>query len=164
MFVGGIRSILRNQYKLKKVWGSACQPAARFLTYSETHELELQGRSWRRRWRHRSGKDLIQECTGERPQIKSKFVFRGLTKKSIKKARGRRFWGRKRGPRHVGAQQRRAGKHSPDHGPLQRAWAGFPPPAALANTRVDLATRVATIQGEHNAFLLRRPPERGSGH
>ena len=28
---------------------------------------------------------LMQECTGERPQIKSKFVFRGLTKKGFKK-------------------------------------------------------------------------------
>ena len=99
----------------------------------------------------------MQECTGERPQIKSKFVLRGLTKKGIKKARGRRFWGRKRGARHVGAQQRRAGKHSSDHGPLQRAWAGFPPPAALV-------TRVATIQGEQHTHLLRRPPERGGGH
>ena len=27
----------------------------------------------------------MQECTGERPQIKSKFVVRGLTKKGIKK-------------------------------------------------------------------------------
>ena len=67
----------------KKVWGTPCQPAARFHTYSETHELELHGRSWRCRWCHRSGKDLMQECTGERPQIKSKFVFRGLTKKGI---------------------------------------------------------------------------------
>ena len=148
----------------KKVWGTACQPAARFLTYSETHELELHGRSWRCRWCHRSGKDLVQECTGERPQIKSKFVFRGLTKNGIKKARGRRFWGRKRGPRHTGAQQRRAGKHSTDHGPLQRAWASLPPPASLEHTRVDLTTRAATVQGEQGAHLLRRPPERGGGH
>ena len=141
----------------KKVWGSACQSAARFLTYSPTHELELHGRSWRCRWCHRHGKDLIQQCTGDPPQIHTKFVFRGLTKKAIKKARGRRFWGRKRASRHGGAQARRTGMHSSDHGPLQGAWAGYPPPVALA-------PRVATVQGEHNTHLLRRPPERGGGH
>ena len=106
----------------------------------------------------------MQECTGERPQIKAKFVFRALTKSGIKKARGRRFWGRKRGPRQTGAQQRRAGKHSTDHGPLQKAWASLPPPASLAPSGVVLQTRAATVQGEQDAHLLRRPPERGGGH
>ena len=141
----------------KKVWGAACQPAARFLTYSPTHELELHGRSWRCRWCHRSGKELIQQCTGDPPQVHAKFVFRGLTKKAIKKARGRRFWGRKRGSRQGGAQARRPGMHSSDHRALQGAWAGYPPPDALA-------PRVTTVQGEAHTHLLRRPPERGGGH
>ena len=106
----------------------------------------------------------MQECTGERPQIKAKFVFRALTKNGIKKARGRRFWGRKRGPRQAGAYQRRAGMNSTDHGPLQQVWASLPPPGFLAHTRVALQTRAATVQGEHDAHLLKRPPERGGGH
>ena len=75
----------------KKVWGKPCLPAARFLTYSDTHELELHGRSWLCRLCHSSGKQLMLECAGERPQPKPAFKFRTFTKKGVQKARGGRF-------------------------------------------------------------------------
>ena len=91
-------------------------------------------------------------------------VSRALIKNGRKKPRGRRSRGRRRGPRQAGAQQRRAGRHSTDHGPLQKAWASLPPPASLAPSGVVLQARAATVQGEQDAHLLRRPPERGGGH
>ena len=157
------RSTRRSPSRPRRFWGS---PASRRRdSYSDTYELELHGRTWRCRWCHRSGKDLMQECTGERPQIKAKFVFRALSKKGIKKARGRKFWGRKRAPRRAGAHQRRTGVHSAAHGPLQRVWASHPPPVSPPHTKsAPLQTRAATVQGEHHAHLLKRPPERGGGH
>ena len=45
-------------------------PAARFHTYSETHELELSDLTWRCRWCHAKAKDLRMECTGYKPPPK----------------------------------------------------------------------------------------------
>ena len=84
--------------KLRKpnnVWGKPRLPAARFHTYSDTHELELHDRTWRCRWCHQKGKDLRAECMGDRPVPKAAFRFRRPTKKGIKKAKGKKLWGRK---------------------------------------------------------------------
>ena len=49
---------------------------------------------------------------------------------------------------------------------LREVWPRLPPPVPSPNTdlNVDANTRAATIQGEHNAQIFGRPPERGGGH
>ena len=108
----------------------------------------------------------MQDCTGERPKLKATFSFRSLTKKGVKKTRGRKLWGRKKAPRRAGVQQRRQGGSDAVRTSLREVWPRLPPPVPPPNTdlSVDANTRAATIQGEHDAQLLGRPPERGAGH
>ena len=132
-------------------------------TRIRTHELELHGRSWRCRWCTRSGKELMEECTGERPKLKATFNFRSLTKKAVKKARGRKIWGRRKAPRRAGVQQRQPGGPDAVKTSLQAVWPRFSPPVQQPNKVSDAVsnTRAATTQGEHDAQLFGRPPERG---
>ena len=136
-------------------------PAARFHTYSDTHELELHGRSWRCRWCHQAGKQLVEACTGERPQPKPAFKFRTLTKKGVKKAKGRKIWGRKKAPRRAGVQHRRPGGHDAVKASLQEVWPRFPPPQNPPNKPhcAEPNTGAAAVQGEHIAHQFGRPPE-----
>ena len=166
MYAATIRSTRRSPWRPKNVWGKPCLPAARFHTYSDTHELELHGRSWRCRWCLRSGKDLIQDCTGERPKIKATFSFRMLSKKGRKKARGKTILGRKKAPRRAGVQQRRQGAADAANASMRKVWPSLPPPVLPPNTdpREEANTRVAAIQGERDSHPFGRPPERGGGH
>ena len=73
-------------------WQEPCKAAVRFHTYSNTHELELAERVWRCKWCHKKGKDLIADCTGNRPQAKVAFKFKKPTKKALRRQKGRRLW------------------------------------------------------------------------
>ena len=83
-----------NPGKAARKWQEPCKAAARFHTDSNTHELELAERVWRCKWCHKKGKDLIADCTGHRPPPKQAFRFKKPTKKTLRRQKGRRLWGR----------------------------------------------------------------------
>ena len=71
-------------------------PAARFHAYSDTRELELSDRTWRCRWCHAKAKDLRTECTKYKSHLKKTFHFKKPTARAVRRAQGRRLWGRKK--------------------------------------------------------------------
>ena len=77
-----------------KKWAEPCRAAARSHTYSATHELELFERTWRCQWCHQKGKELREDCLGHRPPPKKAFKFKKPTKKTLRRQKGRRLWGR----------------------------------------------------------------------
>ena len=106
------------------------------------------------------------ECAGGRPQPKPAFKFRTLSKKGVKKAKGKKIWGRKKAPRRAGVQHRRASGPDAVRASLQEVWPLFPPPTNAPNKAhcSQPHNRAATVQGEHTAQHFGRPPERGGGH
>ena len=108
----------------------------------------------------------MEACTGERPQPKPAFKFRTLIKKGVKKAKGRKIWGRKKAPRRAGVQHRWAGGHDAVKASIQEVWPLFPPPPNPPNKAhcSQPNNRAADVQGEHIAHHFGRPPERGGGH
>ena len=82
--------------KANRKWSEPCKPAVRFYSYSSTHELELSERTWRCRWCHKKGKDLIAPCTGNTPQATKAFLFKKPTQQRLKRHTRRRFLGRPR--------------------------------------------------------------------
>ena len=82
--------------KANRKWSEPCKPAVRFHSYSSTHELELSERTWRCRWCHKKGKDLIAPCTGNTPQATKAFLFKKPTQQRLKRHTRRIFWGRPR--------------------------------------------------------------------
>ena len=69
--------------QVARKWAEPCKAAARFHTYSQTHELELHERICRCKWCHKKSKDLREDCLGHRPQPKQAFKFKKPTKKDL---------------------------------------------------------------------------------
>ena len=147
-----------------KIWATKCQPATRFLTHSDSHELELHDRIWRCKWCHFSGAKLKMVCQGERPAPKPAFVFKTLTRRAIRKAKGRKIWGRRK------PQRRPAQLHKPNphreavNASLREAWPLFPPPIC---SPVASSTEETHVTGGRNIHMVTgagRPPEGGGGH
>ena len=110
-------------------------PAARFHSYSDTHELELHERSWRCRWCHAQARALREACTGNRPPPKRAFIFKKPTARAVRRAKGRRLWGRKQARRHPARVPR---PHRP--GAALRAGLHVAWPAALEACQLHDAT------------------------
>ena len=149
-----------------KIWATPCKPAARFLTYSDTHELELHERTWRCKWCQLSGAKLKEGCRGGRPTLKPVFVFSVPSKKKLRKNGSRRLWGRRKPTR----TKRGRGDTVPNRAePLHRdeeRWGSIPAPIRTRRPAAS-STEGPSAAGARRFFTASdpgRPPDRGGEH
>ena len=145
-----------------KIWATECQPATRFLTYSDSHDLELHDRIWRCRWCQFSGAKLKLSCPGNRPAAKPAFAFKHPTRAAIRKGKARKIWGRRK-PQRLPAQHTKPYPYRGVVSSIRAAWPLFPPPVCHPIASPTEEADVIGSRAPHTGTGRGRPPERGGG-